>query len=271
MKTVYIIGSLKNWKVIELSNHLRKQFPGVEMFDSWISPGPEADDYWKKYSKMKGLTYKQALKDWSATHIFEFDKFHLDRSDVVVMHMPCGKSGHLELGYAIGQGKIGYVLFDEKPDNKVIYKLPRRIFTDVKELVKELHTEKKVEKAISESNMSSSGKEKICLIGDITDKHSIKKASEMANRIRSLGFDVVEEWHKSGPENFNPGHLEECDRTLLYQPSGKLGHLELGYALGLGKKGYILFDKEPETRWDVMYQFATEVCMNFEDLEKELK
>jgi len=276
MKTVYIIGSLKNWKVIELSNHLRKEFPEWEIFDSWISPGPEADDYWKKYSKMKGLTYREALKDWSATHVFEFDKFHIDRSEVVIMHMPCGKSGHLELGYAIGQGKKCYVLFDEKPDKReVIYKLPKGVFTEIKELEKELklYAEKKVEKTISKSNMinSKSGKEKICLLGDITDEHSIKKASEMADRIRKLGFDVVEEWHKSGPEDFDPRHLEECDKALLYQPSGKVGHLELGYALGLGKKGYILFDKEPETRWDVMYQFATEVCMNFEELEKELK
>lgn len=112
METVYIIGSLKNWGVIELANHLRKQFPEKEIFDSWISPGPEADDFWKKYSKMKSLSYREALKDWSATHIFEFDKFHIDRSDVVVMYMPCGKSGHLGLGYAIGQGKKCYVLFD---------------------------------------------------------------------------------------------------------------------------------------------------------------
>lgn len=275
MKTVYVIGSLKNWKVIDLSNHLRSQFPGVEIFDSWISPGPEADDYWKKYSKMKGLTYRQALKDWSATHIFEFDKFHLDRSDVVILHMPCGKSGHLELGYAIGQGKRGYVLFDEKPNKyEVPYKLPKYVFTNLKELEKELklHTKKDAKKSKSKSKKKSSypKKEKICLIGDTTNGRSVKKASKTAEKIRKLGFDVVEDWHKTGPEDFDPKHLEECDRTILYQPSGKLGHLELGYSVGLGKKGYILFDKEPQTRWDIMYQFATEVCMNFEDLEKEL-
>lgn len=92
----------------------------------------------------------------------------------------------------------------------------------------------------------------------------------MADRIRKLGFEVVKEWHKSGPESFDTKHLEECSTAGLYEPSGKVGHLELGYALGLGKRCYILFDKEPETRWDVMYQFATEVYMNFEELKKEL-
>jgi len=276
MATVYIIGSLKNWKVIELSKHLRKQIPGVEIFDSWISPGPEADDYWKKYSKQKGLNYKEALKDWSATHVFEFDKFHIDRSDVIIMYMPCGKSGHLELGYAIGKGKKGYVLFDEKPDKReVIYKLPRKIFTDMKELEDELKLlfSKKIGKIPIKAKKSAAGsvKQKICLIGDITDASSIKKASQMADKIGKLGFEVVEEWHKTGPEDFDPKHLEECDIAILYHPSGKVGHLELGYALGLGKKGYILFDEEPETRWDVMYQCATEVCMNFDELKLELR
>ena len=112
-KVIYLIGALKNWKVIEIAKELRKL--GFEVFDSWISPGPNADEYWRKYSKKKGLTHKNALKDWSAQHIFEFDKTHLDRCDIAILIMPCGKSGHLELGYAIGSGKKGYILFDKEP------------------------------------------------------------------------------------------------------------------------------------------------------------
>ena len=55
----------------------------------------------------------------------------------------------------------------------------------------------------------------------------------------------------------------------MVMPAGKSGHLELGYMLGQGKKGYILFDKEPD-RWDVMYQFATGVFFNKEELINEL-
>jgi hypothetical protein len=53
-------------------------------------------------------------------------------------------------------------------------------------------------------------------------------------------------------------------------PTGKSGHLELGYSLGKGKRGYILFDQEPE-RWDVMYQFATGIFFNQDDLLAELR
>ena len=127
-------------------------------------------------------------------------------------------------------------------------------------------------KILSEDKLTHSGdKKKICLIGDVTSEETIKKASKMAEKIRGYGFDVIEDWHKLGPKDFDPKLLKECGITILYQPGSKLGHLELGYAVGVGNKGYILFDKEPETRWDVMYQFASEICMNFEEFEKEIK
>lgn len=39
--------------------------------------------------------------------------------------------------------------------------------------------------------------------------------------------------------------------------------------LGQGKKGYILFDKEPE-KWDIMYQFATGIFFEKDELIEEL-
>jgi len=52
-------------------------------------------------------------------------------------------------------------------------------------------------------------------------------------------------------------------------PAGKSGHMELGYMIGQGKPCFVYFDKEPE-RWDVMYQFAKEVCFSMEELKLEL-
>lgn len=136
-EVIYIIGSLRNWKVIKLANQLRRDFPQYEIFDSWISPGPEADDYWRKYSKERGLTYQQALKDWSATHVFNFDKYHLDRSSKVVLLMPCGKSGFLELGYAIGCGKKGYILFDKETKRwDIMLQFATNVFFSYNELKK---------------------------------------------------------------------------------------------------------------------------------------
>jgi len=111
---IYIIGALRNPEVPILANQIENL--GIEAFCDWYSPGPDADDFWRDYSKQRGLSYGQALQSYAATHVFEFDKYHLDRCDAAVMLMPAGKSGHLELGYMIGREKPGYILFDEVPE-----------------------------------------------------------------------------------------------------------------------------------------------------------
>ncbi len=47
----------------------------------------------------------QELSNPIALHGFKYDKEGLDWCDTCVLLLPCGKSAHLEAGYAIGQGK----------------------------------------------------------------------------------------------------------------------------------------------------------------------
>lgn len=137
IRSIYVIGALKNWKVIRLANDLRKQ--GFDAFDSWLSPGPLADGYLRKYTKLRGLNYKETLADYAAQHVFHFDKKHLDRCDAAVLLMPAGKSGHTELGYTIGKGKPGFILFDREPSRyDVMHLFATDIFFTQKELVKVL-------------------------------------------------------------------------------------------------------------------------------------
>jgi len=114
-KIIYIIGSLRNEKIPVIAKEIRKEF-NFEVFDDWFSPGPEADDFWRKFEKTRGSTYKEALRNYAAKHIYEFDKTHIDRADIGILIMPAGKSAHLELGYMIGQGKTCFVLFDKEPE-----------------------------------------------------------------------------------------------------------------------------------------------------------
>lgn len=135
---------------------------------------------------------------------------------------------------------------------------------------------------------------KVYLIGSLRNPE-VPKA---ANKIRELGFEVFDDWYAAGPEaddkwrdyekergrtyrealrglaadhvyRFDKKHLDECDVAILYLPAGKSAHLELGYVIGKGKRGYIVVDN-PE-RWDVMYLFADGVFHNFEELKAELQ
>ena len=138
MKTVYLIGALANREYVnELGLRIRKL--GYDVFDDWTTPGPKADDYFDEYRKKRGLNYKDALLSYAAQHIFEFDKSHLDRSDIVILIMPAGKSGHLELGYAVGKGKTGYILMDKEPDRvDIMHSFADEVFMNEKDLLLKL-------------------------------------------------------------------------------------------------------------------------------------
>jgi hypothetical protein len=138
MAKIYLIGSLRNEKINTIASKIRDA--GHEVFDDWFAAGPEADDYWQKYETAKGNNYKQGLEGYAAKHVYEFDKFHLDRNDIAILALPAGKSGHLELGYMIGKGKIGYILFDETmPDRwDVMYQFATGVFFTLDSLIEEL-------------------------------------------------------------------------------------------------------------------------------------
>lgn len=130
---IYFIGSLRDPRVPVLSEKLRKL--GFEVFDDWYAAGPEADDKWRDYEYQRGHTFKEALDGLAAWHVFDYDHYHLDRAHIGVMLMPCGKSGHLELGYLMGQGKPGFVLFSETPDRyDVMYRFCRAVCFSEEEL-----------------------------------------------------------------------------------------------------------------------------------------
>lgn len=122
---------------------------------------------------------------------------------------------------------------------------------------------------------------------------------DLAELLRLQGYEVFDDWFAAGPEaddywqkyevnrghsftealdghaawhvfNYDKNHLDTSDAVVLQLPAGKSGHLEFGWAIGRGKPGFILLDKEPE-RFDVMYRFATQVCNNYEELIDALR
>jgi len=134
---IYVIGSLRNPNVPDVAARLRRDIPGAEVFDDWYAAGPEADDYWQKYENNRGHNMQQALAGHAAQHVFGFDKAHLDTCDIAVLVMPAGKSAHLELGYVIGKGKVGYILLDKEPERfDVMYNFADLVTTEFDDVVR---------------------------------------------------------------------------------------------------------------------------------------
>lgn len=134
---IYLIGALKNTAVPLLAAKLRSA--GLECFDDWHAAGPDADDFWQAYEKARGHDFKTALAGFAAKHVFEYDRHHLDRASVGVLLLPAGKSGHLEAGYLIGQGKPLYIVLDDEPKRfDVMYNFAAGVVKTFDELVEVL-------------------------------------------------------------------------------------------------------------------------------------
>ncbi len=133
---IYLIGSLRNPQTPEIAKEIRRL--GFNVFDDWYAAGPEADDKWRDYEIGRGHSYREGLQGYAADHVYQFDKKHLDDCDIAILLMPAGKSAHLELGYIIGKGKIGYILPDNPERWDVMYLFAKGVFNNLKELKTEL-------------------------------------------------------------------------------------------------------------------------------------
>ena len=126
-----------------------------------------------------------------------------------------------------------------------------------------------------------------------------QRAREVARRLRDARFEVFDDWQATAPDTdkhwtayekargrnlrdalqgkagrnqfaFDEKHLNACKAAVLVMPCGKSAHLELGYIRGLGKPGFVLFDKDPD-EFDLMYGLASEICYSEDEVIEELR
>lgn len=134
---IYLIGSLRHPRVRQVADALRAH--RLDVFDDWHAAGPEADDIWQRYEMERGHTFREGLRGRHAQTVLNFDRTHLDRCTAAVLVMPAGKSGHVELGYVLGQRKPGYILLEQEPERwDVMYGLATNVYYWIDEIVKEL-------------------------------------------------------------------------------------------------------------------------------------
>lgn len=83
---------------------------------SWseISPDWDSVDVKKRWNHQQ---YVIALDHPASERGFGFDMNALKDCDLCVLVLPCGKSAHLELGYAVGAGKKTCILLEADCEN----------------------------------------------------------------------------------------------------------------------------------------------------------
>ena len=108
---IYVASSWRNQYQPAVVDELRSY--GHEVYDfkrdegaqfQWSEVDPHWD-LWDLKTYQKGLNHARAEKGFSS------DMRALERADLVVLVMPCGRSAHLEAGWSIGRGKPTCIYF----------------------------------------------------------------------------------------------------------------------------------------------------------------
>ena len=141
VKSVYVASSWRNTKQPTIVGFLRKQ--GFDVYD-FRHPAEgdngfhwsEIDPHWEGWSPRQ---FRDALSHPMAQKGFTTDMKALDDCDAVVLVMPCGRSSHLELGYAVGSGKPTFIyLSDGEPE--LMYGMATKLCTNLDELESAINT-----------------------------------------------------------------------------------------------------------------------------------
>lgn len=133
---VYVASSWRNTEQPAVVEALRRV--GHEVYD-FRNPAPEAEGFrwsaidpdWQSWSPER---FREALEHPLAIAGETRDREALEACEACVLILPCGRSAHLELGYAIGAGKRTAVLLSaEEPE--LMYRMVDRLCLDLDEVL----------------------------------------------------------------------------------------------------------------------------------------
>lgn len=143
---IYVASSWRNEERQQaVVARLRKD--GHDVYD-FRHPAPGDDGFhWSEidpdYIEWSAEEYRTALQHHIADGGFGRDMGALKACDACVLVLPCGRSAHIEAGWAVGAGKKTAILLDDQPEPELMYKMADAIclsIEDVANWVKSLRT-----------------------------------------------------------------------------------------------------------------------------------
>ncbi len=135
-RRIYVASSWRNPLQSEVVSALSSD--GHQVYD-FRNPSPsrrgfswsEIDPNWKHWS---AAGYRAALDHPIAKAGFASDFNAMKWADVFVLVLPCGRSAHLELGWAAGQGKQTMILTRDGEEPELMAKMCDHICTSLDEV-----------------------------------------------------------------------------------------------------------------------------------------
>jgi hypothetical protein len=123
MSRIYVASSWRNERQPAVVTALRAV--GHEVYD-FKNPAPgnhgfhwsEIDPNWKNWSPAE---FGHALRHPIARDGFNRDHAAMEWADTFVMVLPCGRSAHLELGWACGAKKRTVILLESQQEPELMY------------------------------------------------------------------------------------------------------------------------------------------------------
>lgn len=144
-RKIYLASSWRNTKQPLLVNQLREE--GHEVYD-FHNPAPGNFGFtWKEANaeyEAKNIDWYMAdiFRNPVATRGYKFDIDALNWCDTCVLLLPCGKSAHLEAGYASGQGKDVIVYLDRSDfEPELMYRMTNGFVDNTTSLLRALRLE----------------------------------------------------------------------------------------------------------------------------------
>jgi len=134
-RNIYVASSWRNPYQQAVVKYLRQKGHNVYDFKnppkksgfSWA----EISENWRDWSTVE---YKLALNHPRAVEGFESDFNSMERADICVLVLPCGRSAHSEAGWMSGRYKKVYVLMPTPQEPELMYKLFNGVFTTIEML-----------------------------------------------------------------------------------------------------------------------------------------
>jgi hypothetical protein len=111
---IYVASSWKNEAHSGVCRIL--EAAGLEVYDFKANAGFHWSEVDKFYKDWKPDEYIAKLNHPAAERGFQRDFEALERCDVCVLVLPCGRSAHLELGWSVGARKRTAILLNDEGD-----------------------------------------------------------------------------------------------------------------------------------------------------------